>query len=460
MLKEIKDKSLELLTTTSFHGIPNIIRTKRSRIKVIWTLFVILSFGLCSFLMIESVMDYLKFDVITKIRDVRDFPTIFPKVVVCNSNPFTTYYSVEFIQNLLKKYSIEDTFDSPVLEALYPSNVSNSNSFFNKLDLSKYLLQSYAMSQRINATERKMLGYKIEEVLISCRFNGNDCSASDFEWVYDFYKGNCFEFNSGRNRNGLPVGKKLTTKSGRYDGLQLELFVGIPSHMDLFAFNSGAILLIKNHSYNQIEESGVYVGTGLETDIVVERVFSTHIKKPYSECDLEEINESSYDSFLFQEMLRNNISYSQVECFDFCYQNLTENQCNCSDAAIPTLHGVEKCLTIDQVYCLYGVYEEFVKKDNRDVCDCPLECNSFGFGLTTSAVDYPSIYYGNLLSKTDFIKSKFKSENISIEDLRKSILKVNVYYSDLKFKTLSEFPSISLPSLLSDIGGKFITQHP
>ena len=85
-----------------------------------------------------------------------------------------------------------------------------------------------------------------------------------------------------------------------------------------------------------------------------------------------------------------------------------------------------------------------------------MECNSFGFGLTTSAVDYPSIYYGNLLSKTEFIKSKFKSENISTKNLRKSILKVNVYYSDLKFKTLSEFPSISLPSLLSDIGGKFI----
>jgi hypothetical protein len=455
---DIKLKSTELLSFSSFHGIPNIIHTKRNRIKVIWWLFLLASISTCSYLVTQSVLNYFKFDVITKIRHIKDQPTLFPRVSICNSNMFTTNYADEFIKKKLEDYGIGDIYNSSVLENLFPSDTRNS--FFNKLEFSKYLVKSYAKSQRTSDEERRKLGYDIKDILISCKFNGNECSEEDFVWSYDFYYGNCFDFNSGLDKNGKQIDLKLSTKSGRIDGLQIELFVGVPQNLDLFTFNSGAILIINNQSYNQLEENGVYVAAGYETDIIIERVFSTHLKKPFGECDLEETKIGSYHSFVFNEVIRNNITYSQIDCFDFCYQLQTIEKCNCSDVAQPTLLNAKECLTIDEVFCLYEVYEEFTKTDSRGKCDCPLECSVFGLTFSTSSLDFPSDYYGNLLLQTDKLKSKFNSANVSLEELRKNILKVNIYYTDLKYKMLSEYQSITVVSLLSDIGGKIRFDRP
>ena len=46
---------------------------------------------------------------------------------------------------------------------------------------------------------RKKIGHRLEDLLISCKFNGNACTFEDFSWKFDRYFGNCFIFNSGKN---------------------------------------------------------------------------------------------------------------------------------------------------------------------------------------------------------------------------------------------------------------------
>ena len=55
----------------------------------------------------------------------------------------------------------------------------------------------YAKSDYLNDTEKKKLGYPFEDMLIDCKFEANTCSASEFEWYYDYNYGNCYRFNSG-----------------------------------------------------------------------------------------------------------------------------------------------------------------------------------------------------------------------------------------------------------------------
>ncbi len=68
------------------HGIPKIVGSKMWPLKIIWTVCFLTSCGFCGFLLYRSVNDYLAYDVVTTIKKIRETPTIFPTVTLCNSN--------------------------------------------------------------------------------------------------------------------------------------------------------------------------------------------------------------------------------------------------------------------------------------------------------------------------------------------------------------------------------------
>jgi hypothetical protein len=47
------------------------------------------------------------------------------------------------------------------------------------------------------------LGFDITQILISCRFQDNDCSMNDFFQYYDYYYGLCYRYNQGRDIDGF-----------------------------------------------------------------------------------------------------------------------------------------------------------------------------------------------------------------------------------------------------------------
>ena len=73
--QKIKKKSIELLAASTSHGLPNVFRSKRIFMKVFWLgLFIISTFcGVCT--VIETVNNYLKYEVVTKIDVITEVPT-------------------------------------------------------------------------------------------------------------------------------------------------------------------------------------------------------------------------------------------------------------------------------------------------------------------------------------------------------------------------------------------------
>ena len=64
----------------------------------------------------------------------------------------------------------------------------------------------------------KSIGFSLSDMLISCTYNQNTCSSSNFTSFTTYDRGNCFMFNF----NTTDI--KTTTQTGQYYGLTLELF--------------------------------------------------------------------------------------------------------------------------------------------------------------------------------------------------------------------------------------------
>lgn len=116
----------------TMHGIPNIFRSNNLFIKCMWAVAFLLSSGLCIFLIIQSVVNYSNFDVITKIRVLNEVPMTFPTVTICNKNAFVTEESYKLSKDLLAKSGVTDIFNSSVLSQNFPSNLNQlqKNYFF------------------------------------------------------------------------------------------------------------------------------------------------------------------------------------------------------------------------------------------------------------------------------------------------------------------------------------------
>jgi hypothetical protein len=60
--------------STSFHGYPNIFRTKRITLKLMWIICFTISNAFCSYMIVKSMLEYLEYGVNTQIRVVNQIP--------------------------------------------------------------------------------------------------------------------------------------------------------------------------------------------------------------------------------------------------------------------------------------------------------------------------------------------------------------------------------------------------
>jgi len=80
----IKNKSIELILASSSHGLPRIFRTKRKSIKIMWLFLFILFSIICIYMVYSTIINYLKYEVITKIDVTKEIPAEFPAVTIIN----------------------------------------------------------------------------------------------------------------------------------------------------------------------------------------------------------------------------------------------------------------------------------------------------------------------------------------------------------------------------------------
>lgn len=105
-----------------------------------------------------------------------------------------TNTSHEFVKSVLVRNGL--------MNPLAPAEATFRYFLEDTLKILRFVTGMNAYSASISNSTRKSFGYEFQDMLLSCNYNMNPCTANDFEWYYDIYFGNCYKFNGG-NKNKL-----------------------------------------------------------------------------------------------------------------------------------------------------------------------------------------------------------------------------------------------------------------
>ena len=71
---------------------------------------------------------------------------------------------------------------------------------------------------------------------------------------------------------------------------------------------------------------GLSVSMGIQSYVTINRARSVSLPKPYSSC-VEENDLKSYNSIFTHFFAENKLQYSQVDCYNYCYQRKVVDKC-------------------------------------------------------------------------------------------------------------------------------------
>jgi amiloride-sensitive sodium channel subunit alpha len=448
--KNTKNESPSLLATfkliiiegflsTTTHALPNIFRTGNAILKITWLCCFLAcgSYGISS--MVKTIQDYLTYPSYIATEIVRENPTQFPAISICNLKTI----------NKKKYYNYVDSNTNMINPSFYATPYDYINAVLY------YTRTAIGVDTNLTETTRKDMGYEMKDMLISCLFNYDSCSVNDFTYFYDPIYGNCYTFNKGVDDNGtLNEIRKVSTSNGAYSGLILEIFVGDPKIESYFEFNDGVLISIHNQSTKPFSQGDkIKAAAGAETDLILSRNFITKLESPHGDCLKDKTNSSKFTSFYFDYIVKTlGVDYSHEYCFNLCLQTQIINACNCSNTLMPSFRNTTKYCKdyTTEILCMTDV----VKKVNKTFaleCEiaCPVECDSIEYEVTTYRALYPNYYYTQILSAA----AAAKGINISDADIDKAVAKVNIFYKNMEYKTTTQKIQTTTEDLFSNIGG-------
>jgi hypothetical protein len=218
----LKQALKDWIDRTTSHGLPNIFRFTHWTIRVIWTLAYLTSFVVCCYFIAKCFVEYGKYATTVSIAYVREAPTDFPAVTLCNLNPFDESAQVNLL--LPEIYDGANcTFEKSLSGFMVISNwmqCMNQTSAIQTIEIMLDTLRSIFLNNNYTTDQLIQLGHRYEDMKWSENFNSFDIPSNYTQFRHPSY-GNCYTFNDGSDG---PIWK--TSEVGNGFGLSLELLVG------------------------------------------------------------------------------------------------------------------------------------------------------------------------------------------------------------------------------------------
>lgn len=448
---KLKIISEQWILNSATNAMANILKKNLLYLKIFWGICFLAGTTMGLYTTIKYLITFLSFGVSVSTLNVIESPAKFPAVTVCNLNPFNKNRSAQFFTGVLNGTIFSNT------SSLMQMNMSARDVTYDLLDT----LKVDASANPQYNQDKKTYGFYISEMLTSCNYIGTDCSTSDFLYLQSYDYGNCYTFNGNTSKI------QTVSSAGPGNSLQIELFSGDPND-ELYVASRGFYVIVHNQSYTPImDNEGVYVSVGTETNIGVERSFYSKQSSPYSSCIDDPTSSSSSTSTLYQLILNalGEKRYRQSYCYKLCYQIAVVNNCSCYDAAYPNTNITNKdilaCHESQQIKCLDTIKTWFSTNGFTSSCDsyCPIECLAVTYKKSIHFSQYPTNSYLSLLRQQTGFTSKYSTYTQNSADfnsyIKSSVAKINVFYSDISYIALIESPTITWDVLMGNIGGTF-----
>ena len=368
----------------------------------------------------------------------------------CNLNPLN-YLKYGYVVDLLKEKLMIYLTESE-------RNSSSATHLICDKTMNMFVKTSLIYIDGLAGLSLRPYMFNLDDLLLTCNFNGRKCAAIDFKLTFSGIYGNCYTFNAGHLDNETITPVKYSVRPGESNGLQLELFIGSSEHLPCWANTNGAFVAIHNKSsYPLFFEEGLKLQTGKESNLVVERSFINKMSLPYGNCVQDTMSNSSFDSVFYKLMIAEFGIYMQKYCIIFCANEMLfqKNVSVCLQVNNMTADELKSCLEV------MTNYEPFY---SSCLDYCPLECSMVRLQVAPNFADYPSQAYAEAMKKNlknftrRFFNDSFTSEtsvNLSYAKIKDSVLSLNVYYDSLVYTQIDEVPSTTMGEVLSQIGGQW-----
>ena len=82
--KKIKNETSKSIESWTLHGLPNILRSKYILIKFFWFILFLAAFSLSIYFLINTINEYLQFNVTTVVRSINVDEIDYPVITICN----------------------------------------------------------------------------------------------------------------------------------------------------------------------------------------------------------------------------------------------------------------------------------------------------------------------------------------------------------------------------------------
>ncbi|KAL5017299.1 hypothetical protein ScPMuIL_006888 [Solemya velum] len=284
---------------------------------------------------------------------------------------------------------------------------------------------------------RLRMGHHMQDMLVSCSFDGMKCYNQNFTKFQTREYGNCYTLDSA---------KLVAKASGPRNGLIMILYMENHEYLDGITTGYGARVVI--HDRNTLPfpaDEGIYVSTNMETHIGLKLVELSRMGQPHGTCEEGTAFKTKY-----------NMTYSRQGCLSLCLQEKVLAQCGCYQKAWEEINrmlerGKKKpCKSQSELICMERALHE-------KTCTCPNPCKEEEYIQTVSSRQWPTEAYAELLRHTICSSHSAKCKNISkyTDDrgLSSNFLKLAIYFKDLNHETVEEEEEISVSQFLSDVGG-------
>ncbi|XP_044308476.1 amiloride-sensitive sodium channel subunit beta [Varanus komodoensis] len=334
-----------------------------------------------------------------------------------------------------------------------------------------YALQSTSILSRLPVSERVAMGYRAEDMVLACLYGAEPCSHRNFTHLYHPDHGNCYVFNWGMDKELL-----ISSNPGAEFGLKIILDISQQDYIPFLTTTAGARLMLhKQRSFPFLNDQGIYVMSGTETSIGILVDELERMGRPYSECTMngsdvpvknlyEDYPVSQGEARLSEPCAgctadpsgtgQHKVLYSIQACLRSCFQAQMVQHCRCAHYSFPLPRGAEYCNSEDHPDWAYCYSALRVSLDHRQVCiqSCKETCNNTQYKMTISMADWPSEasedWIFHILSY-----ERDASTNVTLD--RNGIIKLNIYFQEYNYRTISEAAATTIVSLLSNLGGQF-----
>ncbi|XP_016157470.1 PREDICTED: amiloride-sensitive sodium channel subunit beta isoform X3 [Ficedula albicollis] len=308
-----------------------------------------------------------------------------------------------------------------------------------------YVLQSTSILSKVPLHDRIRMGYQAEDMILACLYGAEPCNYKNFTQIYHPDHGNCYIFNWGMDEEALN-----SSNPGAEFGLKLILDISQQDYIPYLSSAAGARLMLhQQKSFPFLKDQGIYAMAGTETSIGVLVDELERMGYPYSDCTVNGSDvpvQNLYSQY--------NTSYSIQACLRSCFQNHMVEICGCGHYMFPLPEGVNYCNNEDfpgWAYC-YSSLRSSIKQRQICIDSCKETCNDTQYKMTISMADWPSEasedWIFHILSY-----ERDMSTNVTLD--RNGIIKLNIYFQEYNYRTISESAATTIVWLLSSLGGQF-----